>query len=92
MNSVTTYLSRLRRRKFVAELLMLGCGTLTFGWIGAALVLILGDEELRQYILRIFWYLSLWLAVVPLCGFAICWSWRSSLTRKISEIESKDAV
>ena len=74
---------------------MLGCGILAFAWIGAALVLIFGDAELRQYIFRIFWYLLLWLGVVPLCGFGICWCWRLFLMRKISEIglrEPKDAA
>jgi hypothetical protein len=78
-------LSRLRRRKFVAEMCMLGCAILAFGWIGAALVLVLGDAELRHQIIRIFWYLSLWLAIVPLCVFAVCWCWRRVLTRKISD-------
>ena len=90
MNSAITDLSRLQRRKFAAEMFMLGCAILAFGWIGAALVLILGDADLRQYLLRIFEYLWLWLAVVPLCGFGICWCWWSSVKRKIAEIDLHD--
>lgn len=91
MDLFATDLSQLRRRKFVAEMFMLGCAILAFGWIGAALVLVLGDTELRHQILRIFWYLSLWLAVVPLCVFAVCSCWRWILARKISEITKNAA-
>ena len=86
MDLSATDLSRLRRRKFVAEIVMLSGAVLAFGWVGAALVLVLGDTELRQQILRVFSYLSLWLAVVPLCVFGVGWFWRSLLTRKISAI------
>jgi len=86
MDLTATDLSRLRRRKLVAEMFMLGCGILAFGWIGAALVLVLRDADLRQQMLCIFWYLSLWLAIVPLCAFLACWCWRWILARKISEI------
>jgi hypothetical protein len=33
MNSAITDLSRLQRRKFAAEMFMLGCAILAFGWI-----------------------------------------------------------
>jgi hypothetical protein len=95
MNLAITDLSRLRRRKFVAEMFMLGCAILAFGWIGAGLVLILGDAELRQHIFRIFEYLWLSLGAVPLCCFFVGWGGRSLLMRKISEIDSyetKDAA
>ena len=90
MNSVSTDLARLQRRKFVAEMFTLGFAILAFGWIGAALVLILGDAELRQHIFRVFEYLWLWLALVPLCGFGVCLCWRSMVKRKIVEIDLHD--
>jgi hypothetical protein len=90
MNSAITDLARLQRRKFVAEMFTLGFAILAFGWIGAALVLILGDAELRQHIFRIFGYLWLWLALVPLCGFGVCLGWRSLVKRKIAEIDLHD--
>jgi len=90
MNSASTDLARLQRRKFVAEMFMLGCGILSFGWIGAALVLICGDVELRQHIFRIFLYLWFWLALIPLSGFGACWCWRSLVKRKIAEIDLHD--
>jgi hypothetical protein len=65
---------------------MLGWGILAFGWIGAALVLVLGDSELRQQVIRTFGYLSLWLSVIPLCGFGVSWFWRWQLAGKISEV------
>jgi hypothetical protein len=65
---------------------MLGCGVFGFGWIGAALVLVIGDSESRQQVLRIFGYLSLWLAVIPLCSFGVSWFWRWQLAREISEV------
>ena len=40
-------------------------------WIGAALVLIIGNAELRQHIFQIFSYLWLWLGLIPLCGFGV---------------------
>lgn len=95
MDLSVTDLSRLRRRKFVAEMLILGCAILAFGWIGAALVLILEDADLRRHMSRIFGYLWLWLGVVPLCGCIVCWFWRLLLTRKIGKIdlhETKDAA
>ena len=90
MNLATTNLSRLRRRKFVVEMFMLLCGIFAFGWIGAALVLIFGDAELRQHIFHIFWYLWLWLGLVPLCGFGVCWRWWSLLKRKIAKMDLHD--
>jgi hypothetical protein len=90
MNSANTDLIRLTRRKFVVEMFMLGCAILAFGWIGAALVLIFRDAELRHEIFRVFWYLWVWLALVPLCGFSVCWCWRSILQRKIGKMDSHD--
>jgi hypothetical protein len=86
MRFETTDLSRFQRNKFIAEMFMLGFAILAFGWIGATLVLVVGDTELRQHILRIFGYLSLWLAVVPLFGFGVCWCWRRLLAKEISKI------
>jgi hypothetical protein len=87
-------LARLQRRKFRVEMLALGCAIFGLGWIGAALVLIFGDAELRQHVFRTIWYLWLWLAFVPLCSFCVCWFWRSSLNRKIKRIlrDTKAAV
>lgn len=86
MNLVTAELARLQRKKFLAELLAMGCAILALGWIGAALVLVIGNAESRPHIFRILSYLWLWLAVAPLCVFGVCWGWRSSLKRKIGEI------
>ena len=83
--SNTRDLARLLNRLLLVEILMLGCATVAFGWIGAAMVLIFGDTELRP-VFRILWYLWLWLAFVPLCGFGVCWCWRLSLKRKIGQI------
>jgi hypothetical protein len=90
MNSASTDLSPLNRIKFVVEMFMLGCAILAFGWIGAALVPVFGDAELRHDIFRVFWYLWVWLALVPLCGFGVCWCWRSILMRKIGEMDLHD--
>jgi hypothetical protein len=79
-------LYKLRRRKFLVEMFILGCAIFAFGWIGTALVLIFGDAELRQHIFSVFGYLWLWLGIIPLCGFTICLCWRASLTRKIKRI------
>ena len=87
MNSAISRLTRLPRRKFVAEMFTLGFAILAFGWIGAALVLIFGDSELRPHIFRIFEYLWLWLALVPLCGFGVCLCWRQLVKRKIAKID-----
>ena len=65
-------LYKLRRRKFLVEMFILGCAIFAFGWIGTALVLIFGDAELRQHIFSVFGYLWLWLGIIPLCGFTIC--------------------
>src|SRR6266850_2647902 len=83
LDSTSTDLARLQRRKILVELLLLGFAILAFGWTGAALVLIVGDAELRRDMLRVFSYLWVWLAAVPLCGFVVCWCWRWLLQRKI---------
>jgi hypothetical protein len=79
-------LNKLLRRKFLIEMFVLGCAILAFGWIGAALILIFGDAELRQHIFSVFGYLWLWLGAIPLCGFIICLYWRTVLTRKIKRV------
>jgi hypothetical protein len=79
-------LYQLQRRKFVAEMFILGYAILAFGWIGAASVLIFGDAGLRQHISSVCGYLWLWLGVFPLCGCIICLCWRALLTRKIERI------
>src|SRR5215470_16956075 len=90
MNSNTTPLTRLLRRKTWAEVLLLACAVFAFAWIPPALILIFGDRELRP-VFRTLW--QLWpLAAVPLCGFAVSWRWRSSLTRKLRELDSHDAA
>lgn len=85
MNSNTTLLSRLSRRKTWAELLLMVFGAFAFAWIPPALILIFGDAELRPVFRTL---LQLWpLASVPLIGFVICWCWRSSLARQIRELD-----
>ena len=81
-----TELKRSRRWRFIADLLMIVLGALAFGWIPAAFVLILGDWELRP-VLRVFWQLCP-LAIVPLCGFALCWRWRAALSRSAVVLDS----
>jgi len=89
MKSVITDLKQLQRRRFLVDMLMLGCAVLAFGWIPAALVLIFRDVELRQQVLHILWYL--WpLAFFPFCCFGFFWCWRSSLNRKIEKMDFHD--
>jgi hypothetical protein len=86
MSPTLTDLNRLQRRKFVAEMFILGGAILAFGWIAAAVVLIFGDAELREHIFSVFGYLWLWLGAIPLCSLAICLFWRALLMRKIERI------
>ena len=90
MNSNTTQLARLLRQKTWVELLLLACAVFSFAWVPPALILIWGDGELRPA-LRTLWQLSP-LAAAPLCGFAVCWWWRSSLRRKLRELDVHHAA
>ena len=88
MNSNTRHLTRLLRRRSQSEWLLLGCAVFAFAWIPAGLVLIFGDAELRP-VFRVLW--QLWpLALIPLCGFGLCWYWRSSLKRRLRELDSHE--
>ena len=88
VNSNATNLTRLRQSRWRAELLMIVCGALAFGWIPAGLILIFADVELRP-VFRTLW--QLWpLEIIPLCGFGLCWRWRSSLTHQLRELDSHD--
>jgi hypothetical protein len=81
---------QLLRHKKCAELLLMACAVFAFAWIPPALILIFGDEEL-QPIFQTLW--QLWpLAAVPLCGFAVCWRWRSSLKRKLGKLDLYDTA
>jgi ABC-type nickel/cobalt efflux system permease component RcnA len=78
----------LLRQKLYADLLTLLFAIFAVAWIPAALVLIGGDTELRPAF-RVFW--QLWpLALIPLCGFALCWSWRVLLQRKLKRLGSHE--
>ena len=86
MTSDTTDLSRLRRKSWRVELLMLGFAVLAFSWIPAGLILIFRDADSRP-VFTIF--RQLWpLLFFPLCFASVCWLWRSSLKRKIRDMES----
>jgi hypothetical protein len=75
---------RLKRRKLVAELLMMLCGVFAFAWIAAALVLIWRDATLRPAT-QVLW--QLWpLVPVPLCGFGVTLWWRTSLARRLEAL------
>ena len=87
MNSNTTDLTRLLRRRLLADWLTVGFVILAFAWIPAGMILIFRDPALRPLI-HILWLL-LPLAFLPLCGFVVCWLWRWSLIRKIREMRSR---
>lgn len=85
-----SYLSRLLRRRLLADWLAVGFGVFAFSWIPAALILIIKDADLHP-VFRTFY--QLWpLSVIPLLGFVISLLWRSSLKRKIIEVESRHDV
>jgi hypothetical protein len=66
---------------------MIGFAILAFAWIPAGMVLIFGDETLRPALL-VLW--ELWpLAFIPVCGLGACWLWRTSLKRKIKDMEGR---
>jgi hypothetical protein len=69
---------------------MLGFAVLAFSWIPAGLVLIFRDADSRP-VFTIFW--QLWpLLFFPLCLASVCWFWRSSLKRKIRDMESRHDI
>jgi hypothetical protein len=83
---VSTDIHQLRRKKGVAELLMILCGVFAFAWIGPALVLIWRDADLRP-VPHVLW--QLWpLVPIPLCGFGAAWWWRASLRRRLRGLSS----
>lgn len=76
--------NRLKRRKLVAELLMMLSGVFVFAWIVPALVLIWRDATLRPAAQIL---LHLWpLVPVPLCGFGVALGWRMSLARRLAAL------
>ena len=80
-------MARLQRRRLRVGGFALGFAILAFAWIATGLVLTFGDEELRPAF-RIFW--QLWpLVFILLCCAGVCWFWRSSLIRRIKELESR---
>jgi hypothetical protein len=84
MTSGITDLSRLTRRRLLADWLVVGFAVLAFAWIPAAMILISKDPALRPVIHTL--WLLLPLSFLPLCGFVACWLWRWSLIRKIREM------
>ncbi len=85
MTQDTTDISRLKRKLWHVELLMLAFAILAFAWIPAGLILIARDADSRPVftIFRQLWPLS----VLPLCCGSVCWFWWMSLKRKIKERE-----
>jgi hypothetical protein len=85
MNSSTPDLTPLLRRRSLADWLMVGFAILAFSWIPAGLILIFKDKDLRP-VIYILWQLGP-LLIIPLFGYGVCCLWRSSLDRKIRNIE-----
>ena len=86
---MSTDFYRLKRRKLVAELLMMLSGVFALAWMVPALVLVWRDAALRPAS-QILW--QLWpLVPVPLCGFCVAWWWRTSLGRRLRALSGKEA-
>jgi hypothetical protein len=88
VNSAPSDLSRLQRRRLIADRLTLTFAVLAFAWIPAALVLIHADKQLRPLLLVL---RQLWpLVLIPFSGLLLSACWRVNLIRRLKHLNEKN--